>query len=394
MRGFRGVFAGKKSRIAAVLVLASGLGLAACSDMDEMLFADDSGVSDMPDASADQAATPPGSMPGSLPGTLPGAVTSGPANALVPTITPVSIAPGSETGTAVNRQIQGLRATIAGLQGKIAANAQRLADLRNSAAGAASSYYDSKARITARLQVGTTRGNPELVAQWNAAQTSLDALTVNINSLNALGSDVASDSSTANYALDQIQATYNVSGAVDEDHRQLSELEDETNQTIVLINRLMKFVSEDVQRQTAYVANERANLTTLAAAIKNGELYGSDMNSPLMMSAGGAGGGARYAGTPLVVIRFDRPGVDYQQILYAALSQALQSRPSAGFEVVAVSPTRGSAAAVQLAQSSAKAHAQEVMRSMTDMGVPATRLAVAATTDPAAQSSEVRVFVR
>jgi hypothetical protein len=393
MRGFRGVFAGKKSRLAAVLVLASGLGLAACSDMDEMLFADDSGVSDMPDASSDQAATPPGSMPGSLPGTLPGAVSSGPANALVPTITPVNISAGSETGTGVNRTIQGLRATIAGLQTKIASNAARLADLRNNAAGAASSYYDSKARITARLQVGTTRGNPELVSQWNAAQTSLDALTVNINSLNALGSDIASDSSAANYALDQIQATYNVSGAVDEDHRQLSVLEDETNQTIVLINRLMKFVSEDVQRQTSYVANERANLTTLAAAIKNGELYGSDLSSPMMMSAGG-GGGARLAGTPLVVIRFDHPGVDYQQILYAALSQALQSRPSAGFEVVAVSPTRGSAAAVQLAQSSAKRHAQEVMRSMTDMGVPATRLAVASTTDPAAQASEVRVFVR
>ena len=100
------------------------------------------------------------------------------------------------------------------------------------------------------------------------------------------------------------------------------------------------------------------------------------------------------AGTPLVVIRFDRPGVDYQQILYAALSQALQSRPGAGFSVVAVAPTRGSASAVQLAQTSAKNHAQEVLRSMTDMGVPASRLAVASATDPGATSSEVRVFVR
>jgi hypothetical protein len=34
------------------------------------------------------------------------------------------------------------------------------------------------------------------------------------------------------------------------------------------------------------------------------------------------------------------------------------------------------------------------MRSMTDMGVPAARLNVASTTDPAATASEVRVFVR
>ena len=68
------------------------------------------------------------------------------------------------------------------------------------------------------------------------------------------------DSSTAHFALDQIGATFNVSGAVDEDHRQLSLLEDETSQTIVMIDRLLGEVSDDVQRQTAYVANERASL--------------------------------------------------------------------------------------------------------------------------------------
>jgi antitoxin (DNA-binding transcriptional repressor) of toxin-antitoxin stability system len=34
---------------------------------------------------------------------------------------------------------------------------------------------------------------------------------------------------------------------------------------------MLRETSEDIQRQTAYVANERANLTTLAGAIKNGE---------------------------------------------------------------------------------------------------------------------------
>jgi len=214
--------------------------------------------------------------------------------------------------------------------------------------------------------------------------------------MNALGGDVANDSSTTHFVLDQITATFNVSGAVDEDHRQLSVLEDETNQTIILIDRLLKNVADDVQRQTAYAANERANLTTLASAIKNGELYGSDLAAPMVTSQGGGGGAMQVAagGTPLVVIRFDRPNVDYQQILYAALSQALQSRPGAGFSVVAVSPTRGSVEAVQLAQTSAKRHAQEVMRSITEMGVPASRLGVASSTDPGATASEVRVFVR
>jgi hypothetical protein len=313
-----------------------------------------------------------------------------PGAAPVATITPVNIDAGPDTGTAVNKTIQSLRSQVAGLQQKLSANYARLTDLRNQGAGAAGSYQEAKAHITTRLQVGTTRGNPELVAEWNTAQGQLDALSANVNALNALGTDVTNDSSAAHYALEQIGATFNVSGAVDEDHRQLQLLEDQTSQTIVMIDRLLRETSDGIQRQTAYLANERANLTTLAAAIKSGDFYGGGVSSSL--GSGGlqmAGGGA-----PLVVVKFDRPNVDYQQILYAALNQALQNRPGANFQVVAVSPTRGTAASVQIAQSTARRHAQDVMRTMTDMGVPATRLNVASTTDPSATSSEVRVFVR
>ncbi|MEI9990763.1 MAG: hypothetical protein WDM86_12055 [Rhizomicrobium sp.] len=399
--------AGRKSRLVSVLALAAGLGLAGCSDLDNSLFGgqpDDSGsvpggnASAFPDQGSAAAATPgaPGALPGSLPGGSSGPAASG-GSAPVVAITPVSIEPGSNTGTAVSATIATLRSQVQTLEDHLSADASHLSDLRNQGADAAGTYHESRARITTRLQIGTTRGNPELVTEWNNAQSALDSLAGNINALNSLAGSLATDSSSAHFALDQIQATYNVSGAVDEDHRQLAVLEDETNQTIVLIDRLLKAAAEDTQRQTAYVANERANLTTLASAIKNGELYGADLGSaPIATSAGGplSASTLAYAGTPLVVIRFDRPGVDYQQILYAALSQALQSKPNAGFSVVAVAPTRGTAAAVQLAQTSAKNHAQEVLRSMTDMGVPASRLAVASATDPGATASEVRVFVR
>ena len=308
------------------------------------------------------------------------------------TITPVSIDPGSDTGTQVNKTIQTLRDQVSGLETKLAANAQRLSDLRNNGAAAAGAYQESKARITTRLQVGTTKGNPELVSEWNSAQTSLDTLSANINQLNALGTDVTGDSSSAHFALDQIGATFNVSGAVDEDHRQLSLLEDETNQTIVLIDRLLKEISDDIQRQTAYVANERSNLTVLPTRSRMANCMAARRALPPRRRVSNL----QFAssGTPLVVVRFDRPNVDYQQILYAALNQALQARPNASFQVVAVSPTRGNAASVQIAQTTARRHAQEVMRSMTDMGVPASRLNVASSTDPTAATSEVRVFVR
>jgi hypothetical protein len=382
---------GLKTGLLLACVLTAGLGLTACADIDNM-FEDggsDVSASDAPmPATADGGAAIPAPSANLLP---PPAGASG-GIAPVATITPVTIESGPDTGTQVNKTIQTLRSQVAGLESKLGANAQRLADLRNNGAGAATAYQESKARITARLQIGTTKGNPELVSEWNSAQASLDTVSANINQLSALGTDVTGDSSTAHFALDQISATFNVSGAVDEDHRQLQLLEDETNQTIVLIDRLLKEVSDNVQRQTAYVANERSNLSILSNSIKSGELYGGAPG----LTAAAASNNLQFAssGTPLVVVRFDRPNVDYQQVLYAALNQALQSRPNANFQVVAVSPTRGNAASVQIAQTTARRHAQDVMRSMTDMGVPASRLNVASSTDPAAASSEVRVFIR
>ncbi len=306
-------------------------------------------------------------------------------------ITPVPIEPGTDTGTQVSQTVQQLRNQLSDIEQRLSSGAQRLTDLRTANASSATTYQESKAQIMTRLQLGTTRGNPELVAQWNTAQTALDQLSTNINTLNAVGTDVTTSSSSAHFVLDQIVATFNVSGAVDEDHRQLAVLEDETNQTIILIDRLLKSVADDIQRQTAYVANERANLTTLANGIKNGELYSSDM-SPMMGAARPMNGGSFAGGGAIAVVRTS--GGNFQQSLYSSLNQALASSPNSNFEIVAVSPTRGTSNAVQIAQTTTKRRAQEVLRAMTDMGVPASRMQISSSTDPGLGAGEVRVYQR
>ncbi|HEY1837690.1 MAG TPA: hypothetical protein VGG36_08545 [Rhizomicrobium sp.] len=379
------------------------VGLSGCGDIDDALFG---GPSSAPEAGAapeaaapgapagdnGEAAAAPGNEAGTLPSQNPAASSAAPSAIGVQ---PVQIEPGSDTGTTVSHSVAELRNAVSALEDRLVADSSHLAELKGQAAQSASDYHEAKAHITTHLQLGTTRGNPQLVAEWNNGQTALDTLTANINAMNALGIEIANDSSRAHYTLSTIEATFNVSGAVDEDHRQLHVLQDETEQTIVLIDRVMMDVSNAVQRQTAFVANERANLATLAAAIKNGELYGAELGSGMTMPmASPPGYGELPSGAPLVNIRFDRAHVDYQQTLYTALAQALQSRPGASFDIVAVSPTRGSASAVQLAQTEAQRHASDVLRSMTDMGVPGNRLGISSTTDPSVSSTEVRVYVR
>lgn len=386
----------RRSQALLAVSFVAALGLAGCGSIDDALFGSDTSDQTAAQPAAEGAGQPAesaGTMPGAetSAGTLPGAAGASAAAAPAASgITPVTIEQGSDTGTSVSKTIQALRAQVSAIQDKLLAEAQQLADLKGAALQSSQQYHEAKSTITSRLQLGTTRGNPELVAQWNNAQAALDAMTGNINSLNALGTDVANESSAAHFALNTIEATFNVAGAVDEDHRQLTVLRDEADQVIILIDSVMSDVSGTVQRQTTYVANERASLTTLASAIKDGTYYGD-----LSASAGApAFGGGMASGPALVTIRFDHPHVAYQQILYTAVAEALQNRPGSGFAVVAVSPTRGSAAAVQLAQTEAQRHARDVVRSLSDMGVPASKLDLSSSTDPSISSSEVRVFVR
>jgi hypothetical protein len=348
---------------------------------------------------APPAAAPP---PGAAPAPAPVATAEMAPPSVGGEFAPVAVAPGPSTGTPVSQTIASLRSQIEGIETKLSSGAQRYADLRASGLQDSTAYQEATAQVSSRLEAGTTRGNPELIAQWNRAQASLDSLTGNINGLAQLAGEVSGDTSAAHAEYDTIQATFDVSGAVDEDHRQLTVLSDETGQTAVVLDRLVRNVKQALRRETAYVAHERGNLVRLASAIKAGDY------SPLVMGAREpvareaapretvaarepepAVAAADETGAPIVTIKFDRAHVSYDQELYSALSQALATKPGASFDVVGVA-----AAGTKLAQNSAVHDARAVMRSMSSMGVPASRMAVSASTDSAISSSEVRVYAK
>jgi hypothetical protein len=426
----RGKRAGASTRIATVAAIAAALALAGCSDVDDALFGppDQSAAvvrpihadpgenpppatevastepSAAPTAALSQAPSPPpqaeappppqtdNSAP--LAGTLPPAGGASYAGDLGPRIAAISIEPGRDTGTPVAKTTAALREQAASLESKLMENAHHLGQIRIDNARLISTYQNTRAQIMTRLQIGTTPANPDLVSAWNAAQSALDQLAGNLNGTGAIGTAEASDSTSAQQLLQQISTASNTGGAADEDHRELATLDDEVRQMQISIERLRKEVAADVPRETTFLASERASLTQLQAAIRTGEPY----------SANAVSSAPRYAATPmprvadnakpLVVIKFDSPHVDYQQSLYAALNQALQTKPSAAFEVLAVAPTGQTASAVAAAQTSAKRHAHDVVQTMAQMGVPAGRVQVASSTDPTVQQSEVRVFVR
>ncbi len=314
---------------------------------------------------------------------------------------PTGVTPGQSTGTFVGKKVIELRSELSRLQKSISEQNGILQSLRASIVRDSQMYHSAVAVINTRLQVGTTRGNPILVQQYNGARSNLEKISFDTGELTKLAGEVAGASTLSAFLSESVRAAFSVSGAIDEDHVQLAILEDEVNRTVVLIERLLKELADDVRRQTNYVATERSNLNLLSAGIKGGEIFGASLANQAVISAAGGSiyqGPARATDTtgrrPLVVIRFDRPDVPYQQALYAAVSRVLERRPNAVFDLVAVAPTAGGPARVALNSNKASRYAEEVLRALVDMGLPPSRIAVSGKSSAATKSNEVHLYLR
>ena len=92
------------------------------------------------------------------------------------------------------------------------------------------------------------------------------------------------------------------------------------------------------------------------------------------------------ARTPLVTIDFGGPPPDYTQLLRYAVHEAQRRDRDVQFDVIAMLPDLTQA-------STGQRDAVSVMRSMTQLGVPASRLHLGLRADPTLKSREVRVYV-
>ena len=314
--------------------------------------------------------------------------------------------------TMVSRKIEEVRNDLKNLQAEVTILSQKLVGLQGDGKAKASDYYASVATISTQLQTGTTPGNPRLVQRMAQAQDNLEALAVNITDLNELAIEVANVASMGAFLLEAARATYGISGAVEEDHVKLAQLEDQVNNTLVVIERLQNNVNDDITRTAAYLTSERANLRTMSLAIANGDLYGKSLSSRpfsnVQLVSHRLGGnnltGSNHAAAPapkqlsgprpLVKIKFDKSDVSYEQPVYLAVSQALETYPDAQFELVAVYPSEGNAAQVAIESTRSRRSAEKVLRTLTQMGLTLDRIDLSHTPSDTAQTSEVHLFIR
>lgn len=322
--------------------------------------------------------------------------------------------------TVVGEKVRDLEAQLSQLQGNVSSLIENLNSLQNQNQGKAAQYYADVATISTQLQSGTTPGNPRLIKRLQQAEANLENLGSSVATLNTLANEAAIRASESSYLLEAARAAYGLSGAVEEDHVRLAELEDAVNSTSVIIDRLLNNISDDITRTSTYMSSERNNLRALAAGVNNGDLYGKSLGSRPFSNVGMFQASAPMdndftaqpaastsmtpppvAATapptgprPLVKIRFDRPDVNYEQPVYMAVNEALQRYPNAMFDLVAVTPTQGNAAEVAIESTRSRRNAERVLRTLTQMGMDLERVNLSYTQSKEARSSEVHLYVR
>ncbi len=321
--------------------------------------------------------------------------------------------------TVVGRKVDDLRNELFNLQGKVSQLSEQLAQLEKDGQNKSADYYAAVATISTQLQSGTTPGNPRLVGRLSEARTSLETLAGNVASLNDLAMEISNAASMSSFLLESSRATYSLSGAVEEDHVRLAQMEDAINNTVVVIDRMLDNVNDDITRTVSYLSTERENLRTMSLAVTTGDLFGKSLSTrpfssaklanfesgmtpmaaspasyspqtPVAPQMAGIPGGPR----PLVKIRFDRADVSYEQPMYLAVNEALARYPNARFELVAVHPSAGNTAAVAIESTRARRNAERVLRSLTEMGLSLDRVDLSYSPSAEASANEVHLYVR
>jgi len=342
-----------------------------------------------------------------LPAALAGQVYTKPTQTKI--ITPQSLLDNyyGTSDTIVSRKIGDIHRDLGNLQKDMAGLSDRMLELEKINQLQAAQYYADTATISTQLQSGTTPGNPRLLQKLANAQDSLEKLARNVNNMNDLAIEVTKSGSVASYLLEGARSAYGLTGAVEEDHVQLAQLEDGINNTIIIIERLQNNVNDDITRASAYLATERSNLRTMSMAVADGNLMGKALSSRPFTSSAKKTETIELAKTstpeaapaptnprPLVKIRFNRENVDYKQPVYLALNEAMEKYPDSRFELVAVYPSAGNAAQTAIESTKSRRNAEEVLRSMTQMGLPMDKVDISYAASEDVTGSEVHIYIR
>ena len=309
------------------------------------------------------------------------------------------------SGTFVGQKINPLREDFVAVAEAFSIHRDSYEEIKSRVYGASTEFYGTIAAINTKLQLGTTPGNPVLVRQYDEGQSELDNIEEYMREINLLNQKVNADAGVVALLKSTLNKTLRLAGAIDQDHRQLELLEDDTEKLEIDIARLINEITEEISRQAGFAKIENQNMLVMAVAIRNGEAMGTGiLNRSFLAAQALADAGppdqqldvpqVNITGLPLVVIRFDDPDINYEKTLFDAIGTTVDKKSDATFGLVAVAPIGKNEGETRINSSKVKKYAERVLRSLVSFGLPSKKVALTAKTSGDVVVPEVHIYVQ
>lgn len=300
--------------------------------------------------------------------------------------------------TYVGQRIVEMQGEFNKLDADIKQGEDNFEELRFNGIKSAENYHSIVAAIAARLQIGTTPGNPILLSQYEQAQTVLSEVGAQGQNLVDVGNKIALYSTRVSYLLEQARSAKKLRGAVDEDHRNLSLFQDSLKIRSVDVLRTLEELNETVRRRDIFLAAERRRLTQLANAISVGESFGLGLGTLNSLPASnddrnneGRRSDNNASPNPIAIFRINEQE-NYEQSLFGAISATLDTAPKSKFTLVAVSSSAGNPSEQAQRAANVRDDVSKLISSLVSMGMPSDRISVSSLSLASVENTEIRLY--
>ncbi|MBQ8677378.1 MAG: hypothetical protein IJ529_02775 [Alphaproteobacteria bacterium] len=308
-----------------------------------------------------------------------------------------NIVNGSYTGTFVGQRVAAFRQELSQIKQEQKSNAREFEKINANISNNASLYQKTISAVENKLQNGTTPGNPNMYAMLQQAQGNVQNMFANANALENLSTKTSNALTSLNYLENSINAAFAISGAVDEDHKQLRELQNESGILAQKVSSLNEKVTgaANFQQQNAIQSSQEIN--ALHESVKTGSntvrpaVHGRSFPVTPIARAEKPALPVRHienrtAGLPLFAVRFNEKNVNYHDGLNTAIKSALNRKPGAMFDIVAVSNSSS--------RNQAQERAAKIFNEIVSFGANANNVNLSAKISEKNPTVEVMVFVK
>ncbi len=180
---------------------------------------------------------------------------------------------GPSTGTAVGEKVVELKNMMQNAGRRASSSIQSIRNQYEKAIIEVNQYHCIVGEIEAKLQLGTTPSNPQLIELRNRALQQLDEISGTISTMDSLASEFSKNSEQVQVLASHVESSLRMPGAVDEDHAHLILMSDELSTMNAAISQSLDILNANTQRQSEWLTLERIHLANLSSAIDRGKIF-------------------------------------------------------------------------------------------------------------------------